>query len=162
MTTSKQAQVIAPDAYPQMMSKADGARAMAALRSQPVAIKAATAMQAAAAPMRAAILDYVDALEECGGNQQCIFDTVHEIRGLAATAELVTTGRIADILCRYMDDMLRLSLPLDAHLVALHVAAIARAARAEDDDVGMGEMVAAELAALVTKRLFEAEANLQS
>jgi hypothetical protein len=38
----------------------------------------------------------------------------------------------------------------------LHVCAIARAARAEDDDVKMGEVVAAELAGLVARRLAEA------
>ena len=45
---------------------------------------------------------------------------------------------------------------MDTAIVALHVAAIARAARAEDDDVKMGEMVAAELAALVARRLADA------
>jgi len=39
--------------------------------------------------------------------------------------------------------------------VALNASAIARAARAEDDDVQMGEIVAAELAALVARRLSE-------
>jgi hypothetical protein len=40
--------------------------------------------------------------------------------------------------------------------VTLHATAIARAARAEDDDVRTGEKVAAELAALVARRLAEA------
>jgi hypothetical protein len=82
-----------------------------------------------------------------------VHDKVHEIRGFAETAGLVTTGRIADILCRYMDDMERVGKPLDSHIVTLHVAAIARAARAEDDDAAMGDVVAAELAALVARRL---------
>ena len=51
-------------------------------------------------------------------------------------------GRIADILCRYMDDMERIKKPVDITLVALHVSAIGRAARAEDDDVAMGDAVA--------------------
>jgi hypothetical protein len=152
----KQAQMIAPDAYPQLMRAGDAVLAMQELRSAQVAIKAAAAMEAAVPPMRVAILQYVADLEEAAPDTGRIFDLVHEIRGFAETAGLVTTGRIADILCRYMDDMQRLDKPLDAQLVALHVAAITRAARAEDDDVKMGEIVAAELAALVTRRLVEA------
>jgi hypothetical protein len=85
-----------------------------------------------------------------------VFDKVHEIRGFAETAGLITTGRIADILCRYMDDMYRIEKPLDTTIVTLHVSAIARAARAEDDDLKMGEVVAGELAALVAQRLADA------
>jgi hypothetical protein len=158
---TKQAQMIAPDAYPQLMSAADAARAMQGLRSAQVAEKAAAAMEAAVPPMRVAILQYVTDLEDAAGDTGRIFDLVHEIRGFAETAGLVTTGRIADILCRYMDDMQRLDKALDAQLVVLHVTAISRAARAEDDDVKMGEMVAAELAALVTRRLVEAQAAPQ-
>jgi hypothetical protein len=82
-----------------------------------------------------------------------VFEKAHEIRGMAETAGLVTTGRIADILCRYMDDMERIKKPLDLTLVALNVSAIGRAARAEDDDADMGDAVATELAALVARRL---------
>ena len=69
------------------------------------AVKAQVAMEAAVPPMRAAILQYVDELEDAGRRHAQVFDKVHEIRGFAETAGLVTTGRIADILCRYMDDM---------------------------------------------------------
>ncbi len=55
-----------------------------------------------------------------------------------------------------MDDMDRAGKPLDTTIVALHASAIARAARAEEDDVRMGGKVAAELAALVARRLAEA------
>ena len=154
-----QAQMIAPEAYPQMMSGKDVAHAMATLRSAQTKVKAQVAMDSAVPPLRAAILQLVDQLEACGQDAAQVFDTVHEIRGFAETAGLVTTGRIADILCRYMDDMLRLGMALDSHIVALHVAAITRAARAEDDDVKMGEIVATELAALVTRRLVEAQAG---
>lgn len=157
MAAKPQAQMIAPDAYPQMMTGKDVARAMANLRSAQTRDKAQNAMNAAAPSMRAAILQFVDRLEEAGQDLPRIFDLMHEIRGFAETAGLATTGRIADILCRYMDDMLRLGKAVDGHLVALHVAAITRAARAEDDDVAMGETVAAELAQLVTRRLMEAQ-----
>jgi hypothetical protein len=147
---------ISPDAYPQMMSKQAAAQAMKVLRSAQTEVKAQVAMEAHVPPMRAAILQYVDELEEAGGDMPCVFDKVHEIRGFAETAGLVTTGRIADILCRYMDDMYRIGKPLDTMIVTLHVSAIARAARAEDDDVKMGEVVAGELAALVAQRLADA------
>ena len=151
--THKQAQMIAPDAYPQMMSKQDAARAMRTLHSAQTAVRAAMAMEASIAPMKAAVLQYIAEMENAGADMRKIFECVHEIRGFAETAGLVTTGRIAEILCRYMDDMERLGKPLDAHLVELHVSAIARAARAETDDLALGEMVAAELAALVARKL---------
>jgi len=53
--------------------------------------------------------------------------------------------------------LMRLGRPVDPTIVTLHVAAIARAARAEDDSVRAGQAVAAELAALVAKRLSENE-----
>lgn len=153
---SSEAQFIAPDAYPQMMSKQAAANAMKVLRSAQTAVKAQVAIEAHIPPMRAAILQYVEELEDACGDMRAVFDKVHEIRGFAETAGLVTTGRIADILCRYMDDMYRIGKPMDTMIVKLHVSAIARAARAEDDDVKMGEVVAAELAALVARRLAEA------
>ncbi len=152
----KQAQMITPDAYPQMMSRQDGMRAMLSMRSAQTMDKAQAAMDAAVPAMKNAILQYVGELEQADGDMRKIFETVHEIRGFAATAGLVTTGRIAEILCRYMDDMERLGKAADGQLVALHVSAIARAARAEDDDVRLGEEVAAELAALVARKLLTA------
>jgi hypothetical protein len=154
--TAPEAQFIPPDAYPQMMSKQDAGNAMKVLRSDQTAAKAQVAFEAAVPSMRAAILQYVEALEKAGGDMPRMFEIVHEIRGFAATAGLATTGRIADILCRYMDDMVRINKPMDTMLVNLHVSAIARAARAEDDDVKMGQVVAAELAALVARRMAEA------
>ena len=153
---SAEAQFITPEAYPQMMSKQAAAQAMKVLRSAQTSVKAQVAFEAAVPPMRAAILQYVGELEDAAGDLPKVFEKVHEIRGFAETAGLLTTGRIADILCRYMDDMYRIGKPIDAVIVKLHVSAIARAARAEDDDVKMGEKVAAELAALVAHRLADA------
>jgi hypothetical protein len=150
--------LIAPDAYPQMMSKADAARAMRTLRSAQTMVRAQVAVEACIPPMRQAILQYVIELEEAAGDFARVFAKVHEIRGFAETAGMVTTGRIAEILCRYMDDMERIGKPADETILALHVAAIARAARAEEDDERMGGIVAAELAALVARRLAEAVA----
>ncbi len=154
--SSKQPQIIAPDAYPQMISKPNAARATETLRSAQTAVKAQVAMEAQVPAMRAAILGYVEDLEQAQGNMTVVFEKAHEIRGFAETAGLVTTGKIADILCRYMDDMERIKKPLDATIVALNVSAIGRAARAEDSDAAMGDVVAAELAALVARRLGEA------
>lgn len=148
-------QFIEPDAYPQILSKPAAARALRTLRSAETAAKAQVAMEAAIPPMRAAILGYVEEMEAAAGDMKKLFAIVHEIRGFAETAGMVTTGRIAEILCRYMDDMERVGKALDTTIVALHASAIARAARAEDDDVRMGEKVAAELAALVARRLAE-------
>jgi hypothetical protein len=155
----KGVQVIEPDAYPQMMSKARAVRALLTLRSHDTATKAQVAMEAAIPPMRAAILQYVDDLEAAAGKLRRQFEIAHEIRGFAENAGMITTGRIAEILCRYMDDMDRLGKPWDGTIVALHTSAIARAARAEEDDVRMGEVVAAELAALVARRLSDAEGH---
>jgi len=152
----KGVQMIEPNAYPQMMSKPQAVRALLTLRSHETAAKAQVAMQAAIPPMRAAILQYVDELEQAAGNLLKQFEIAHEIRGFAENAHMITTGRIAEILCRYMDDMERLGKNWDAAIVALHTSAIARAARAEEDDVRMGEKVAAELAGLVARRLAEA------
>ncbi|HEX4027632.1 MAG TPA: hypothetical protein VHX18_08425 [Rhizomicrobium sp.] len=152
----KQPQIIAPDAYPQMMSKPNAARAALTLRSAQVAEKAQAAMEAQIPAMRAAILGYVEELEKAQGDMTLVFEKAHEIRGFAETAGLVTTGRIADILCRYMDDMERIKKPLDVTLVALNVSAIGRAARTEDGNAAMGDVVAAELAALVARRLADA------
>jgi hypothetical protein len=152
----KQPQIIAPDAYPQMMSKPNAARAALTLRSAQVAEKAQAAMEAQIPAMRAAILGYVEELEKAQGDMTLVFEKAHEIRGFAETAGLVTTGRIADILCRYMDDMERIKKPLDVTLVALNVSAIGRAVRTEDGNAAMGDVVAAELAALVARRLADA------
>jgi hypothetical protein len=154
---TKKAQIIAPDAYPQMMSRADAARALLSLRGDKTLARAQAAMESAAAPMKAAILNYVAEMEANCQDTDLVFGHVHEIRGFAETAGMASTGHIAEILCRYMEDMRRIDKPLDAHIVALHVAAIARAARAEKDDAAMGEVVAAELGALVARRLVEAQ-----
>jgi hypothetical protein len=148
--------LIAADAYPQMMNRQDAARAMLTLRSPQTMERAQAVMETCKGPMRKAILDYVQALEAAGGDAARIYAQVHDIRGFAETVGMVTTGRIAEILCRYMDDMERVGRPVDDIILSLHISAIARAARAEEGDEPVGEMVASELAALVARRLSEA------
>jgi len=148
---------IKPDDYPQMLSKPRAARAMHTLRAPETSARAQAALEAAMPAMRAAILQYVEEMEQAEGDMTRMFEVAHEIRGFAETAGMVTTGRIAEVLCRYMDDLTRFNKPLDSTIVVLHVRAIARAARAEDDSVRTGEAVASELAALVARRLSESE-----
>jgi hypothetical protein len=152
----QEAQLIAPDAYPQMMSKQGAARALQSWRGAHVAAKVQVAMKAAVPMMRAAILQYADEMEDAAGDMALIYQKVHEIRGFAETAGLVVTGRISETLCHYMDDVERSGKPLDTTIVALNVSAIVRAARAEEADMKVAETVAEELAALVALRLAEA------
>ena len=156
-TGKAKVQFIAADSYPQMLSKPRAARALRTLRAPETAAKAQLVLEEAMPAMRAAILQYVEEMERAADDMTRLFEAAHEIRGFAETAGMVTTGRIAEVLCRYMDDITRFGRPLDATIVSLHVSAIARAARAEDDNVRTGQAVAAELAALVAKRLSEAD-----
>jgi hypothetical protein len=116
-------------------------------------------MEAYAPMLRDAILDYVETLEEAGTDLAQTFAIAHEIRNFAENAGMATAGRVAEILCRYMDEMERMKKAPEPAIVGLHVAAIARAARAEEDDAKMGEMVAGQLNALVSRRLVEAGAR---
>ena len=69
------------------------------------------------------------------------------------------TGRIADGLCHYFEEMKKFGLAPDDHVIALHVSAIVRAAHAADETSRMSDVVARELAQLVTHKLAEAEAR---
>jgi hypothetical protein len=155
-TIEKEAELIQPDAYPQMVSKRDGLRCVQALQSDRVALKARTAMASYTPMLRDAIMEYVEALEEPGADLERVFAVAHEIRNFAENAGMATAGRVAENLCRYMDEMERVKKPVDPAIVTLHVAAIARAARAEEDDAKMGDLVTAELNALVKRRLSDA------
>lgn len=157
--TRKTAQIILPGAYPQMLSRGDAARAMRTLRAPETTARAALAMENSKPALREAVLALVAGMEQAGTDTARVHETVREIRGLAETAGLAATGRIAEILCRYMDDMTRTGQPPDRTILALHVSAVARAARTEKDDARMGEAVAAELAALVSHKLRKSAAE---
>lgn len=152
----KKAQIITSDAYPQMMMRQSLAHTVQVLRSFQSTASAQAAIEGCVPAMRAAILEYVEELENAQGDMATVFAKAHEIRGFAETVGLPTTGRIAEILCHYMDDMERIKKPLDLTLVALNIAAIGRAARSEHGDATMGQAVATELAALVARRLADA------
>lgn len=154
------AQVIPPDSYPQMVSKSDAAKMSHALRSPEAATQGARVIQEAEQHLRQGVRDYVRELEEALGNHEITSEKAHEIRGFAETAGLRATGRIADGLCRYFEEMAKFDAAPDAAVTALHVSAIVRAAHAEDEANRMGDVVARELAMLVARKLAETKAGL--
>jgi hypothetical protein len=156
----KKAQVIPPDDYPQMVNKSDAAKMARALRSPETAARAAKVIQQQGQKLQLAVHDYVRELENATGNLPLIFEKAHELRGFAETAGLRATGRIAAGLCRYFDDMERLGATPDKAVIALHVSAIGRAARAKDEAGRMSDTVVKELAALVAHKLAETKAAL--
>ena len=155
----KKAQIISPDLYPQMVSKSDAAKISRALRASETLAQGARAVQEVGAHLREGVRDYVRELEEAIGDHEITFDKAHEIRGFAETAGLKATGRIADGLCGYFEEIAKLGAKPDPAVVALHVSAIVRAAHAEDEASRMSDVVANELAALVHHKLSEAKAH---
>jgi preprotein translocase subunit Sec61beta len=151
----KKAQVIPPDAYPQMASKSDALKMARALRAPETAARGARVIEDAAQTLRKGVHDYVRELEAALGDHRMTFEKAHEIRGFAETAGLRATGRIASGLCRYFDEMQKLDAIPDAAVIALHVSAIVRAAHAKDEAGRMSDTVVKELAALVTHKLAE-------
>ena len=154
------AQIIPPDSYPQMANKTDAAQMSRALRSREAIQRGDRVIEEASPLLRAGVRQYVQALEEALGDHPLAWEKAHEIRGFAETAGLAATGRIADGLCRYFDEMDKLGAPPDIEVVEVHVSAIARAAYAEDEAIRMGEMVAKELSVLVNRKLSETKAQM--
>jgi hypothetical protein len=153
------AQLIPPDAYPQMVSKSDAAKISRALRSSETMMRAARVIQEAGQHLREGVRDYVHEMEEAIGDHEIVSDKAHKIRGFAETAGLRATGRIADGLCRYFEEMGKFGAAPDPAIIALHVSAIVRAAYAEDEASRMSDVVAQELAALVAHKLAETKAG---
>lgn len=153
----KKAQIIPPDHYPQMLSGSDAAKLSRVLRASETLARGARVIQEAGAHLREGVRDYVRELEDAIGDHEITFDKAHEIRGFAETAGLKATGRIADGLCGYFEEMAKLGAEPDTSVIALHISAIVRAAHAEDEASRMSEVVAKELAALVSHKLSEAK-----
>ncbi len=135
----------------------DGARkqAMARLRSGETLARASRVIAMRTAEMRGAVLELIEALDAAmrARDWSLVFAATHEIRGLAETAGLTATGRIANGLCHYLDSLARLGMAPDTAVVGLHVDAVIRSARTEDDAVRHGDAVAEQLAALVARKL---------
>ena len=148
-------QHIPPDAYPQMASKAQGAQMARLLRSNVTAVTATRIIEDSGESLRDAVRFYVTELEEAGMDFAALSDKAHEIRGFAETAGMLSTGRIADGLCRYFDDAEQAGVTPDKAVVALHVSAITRTARDPDALSQMSDVVARELSQLAGRKLAE-------
>jgi len=153
----KKAQIIPPDRYPQMVSKSDAVKMARALRAGETLAQGTHAIQQAGHHLREGVRNYVRELEAAIGDHAITFDKAHEIRGFAETVGLKATGRIADGLCRYFEEMAKLHSEPDTAVVALHISAIVRAAQAEDETSRMSDVMAKELAALVNHKLSETQ-----
>ena len=156
---TKRAQIIPPDLYPQMVSRSDAVKIARLLKAGETLATGARVVQEAGAHLRQGVRDYVRELEEAIGDHEITFDKAHEIRGFAETAGLKATGRIADGLCRYFEEMTTLDAEPDTAVVALHISAIVRAAHAQDEASRMSDVVAKELAALVQHKLSETKSQ---
>jgi hypothetical protein len=153
--TRSKAQFIPPDAYPQMVSKAQAANIARTLRSNVTAVTATRVIEDSGEMLREAVRGYVAELEEAGMDFGVLSDKAHEIRGFAETAGMLSTGRIADGLCRYFDDAAQAGVSPDTTVVALHVSAIGRTARDTNSLSQMTDVVARELALLAGRKLAE-------
>jgi hypothetical protein len=159
MSQKSKVQMIQPDAYPQMVNKAQAALMGRELRSPQAAAAAGRVIDNSGEKLRAAINSYVAELEESGSDLQLVSDRAHEIRGFAETAGMLCTGRIADGLCRYFEETGKKGATPDAEVVALHVSSIIRTARDPDSEKQMSDLVARELAVLVAHKLAEGLKN---
>ena len=156
------AQVIPPDAYPQMVSKAQAAGMARTLRSHVTAVTANRVIEESGESLREAVRGYVTELEAAGMDFALLSEKAHEIRGFAETAGMMSTGRIADGLCRYFDDADQAGVRPDTAVVALHVSAIGRTARDTNALSQMNDVVARELAMLAGRKLAESRKALKT
>jgi HPt (histidine-containing phosphotransfer) domain-containing protein len=158
MSSSKpNAEFFSAEKYPALLPKAGRKQALGVLRSSETLAKASRIIAMKSSELRGAVLALVEQLEEAVRAQdwQSVFAATHEIRGLAGTAGLSATGRIANGLCHYLDAVTRLGFAPDATVASLHLNAIIRSARTQDDAARHGDAVAQELSALVARKLSE-------
>lgn len=151
-----EATIIQPGAYPVFSANA-AMGMMRALRDPEVSLSAARAIADRAEELRAAVLSHIERVEAAAEtlDAPALYAQAHEIRGLAGNAGLAATGRISNVLCRYLDAVMRAGLKPERGVVALHLEAIARAAHAEDEATRLGDTVAKELSQLVELKLAE-------
>jgi hypothetical protein len=149
--------VIPVDDYPQMVSKAQAKLFSQRLRSAVTEVKAVRILEDSAEGLRVAVLGYVAELEAAGQDLGLISDRAHEIKGCADTAGLHACARIAEGLCRYLEESDVARCAPDALVLSLHVSAIARAGRATDREAQMSDAVSKELAKLSAQKLAEAK-----
>jgi hypothetical protein len=150
-------EIMPAESYPPLLSPSARRQAMAKLRSSETLAKASRIIAARAAELRDAVLELVAQFEEAVQVEDwpLVYSATHEIRGLAATAGLASTGRIANVFCHYLDSIAQSGRVPDAAITRLHLVALVRSARTEDDTARHGEQVAQELSALVARKLAE-------
>lgn len=151
------AEVIASASYPAVMRKFEAAQFIAHLKSDETAKRTQKIMASSRDVMREAVEDYVKLLDDASRmmDTAAMFAQAHEIRGTAETAGLGVAGRMANGLCLYLDALD--GLEADQATVRLHVEAIQRVVRGEDDGA-IANVVAEELTSLVIRKLGEAKA----
>lgn len=160
---TKDADVIPPASYPQLLRSVDVAEFVKTVTSPELTKRAETVIASKSNEMRDAVHGYVVKLENAarGTDFNRLYDEAHEIRGMAETVGLAAAGRIANGLCGYLDEVERSGLAPDSTLVRLYVEATARATRATDDTTRLGGAVAMELAVLATHKLMEAKEKVK-
>ncbi len=149
--------IVATGSYPRLVPKARAKQAMTQLRSDETLAKAGRIIALKSAELRGAVLELVEQTEEAAraADWITVYEAAHEIRGMAGTAGLAATGRIANGLCHYLDTIAELGLAPDVAVANLHLGAIGRSARIQDDAARHGDAVAQELSALVARKLAE-------
>ncbi len=155
MSKKQQAQFVPAAAYKQLVPRERRSAAAAMLKSTETLAKAARTIALKASELRSAVLELVDQMERTAqaGDWPAAFAMAHEIRGLAGTAGLTATGRIANGFCRYLDAVAMLHAVPDPAVLNLHMDALIRSARTQDDALRYGDAVAEQLAALVSRKL---------
>lgn len=156
MTKKKpQAQFVPAEAYKPLVPKDRQKAALAMLKSSETLARAARTIATKAAGLRSVVLELVEKLETAAraGDWPAAFAAAHEIRGLAGNAGLVATGRIANGFCQYLDTVEMMRATPDRMVAELHVDAMVRSSRTEDDTARHGDAVVENLAALVNRKL---------
>jgi hypothetical protein len=143
--------------YPALLPPARRLGAMRLLASDELRDKAEVVISMNQAELLGAVLEDVERLGPAARAKDwaTMFQLAHEIRGLAATAGLGVTGHIANGLCRYLDTLARWGVEADVGVASLHLDAIVRSARTEDDAARHGATVVDQLASLVNRKLGE-------
>ena len=143
--------------YPPLLPAALRARALRLLRGGDTIAKANRVISLKRGELHGAVLQRVDLIEAAARTEDwsLVYDLAHEIRGMAGTAGLAATGRIANGLCGYLDALALFGAEPDRTVATLHLDAIVRSARTEDDAARHGAAVADQLASLVDRKLGE-------
>ncbi len=156
-TANVVAEIVAPESYPALLALGARRQALAALTSSETLARAGRVIALKSAELRGAVFELLVALEEAvtARDWPSVFAATHEIRGLAGTAGLGATGRIANVFCRYLESIAQLGRDPDETVTGLHLDALILSARTRDDTERHGDAVVRELSALVARKLSE-------